>query len=864
MLDRLTVTAATASSAQGGGAPADDPGSVIDYRIPEAVTYPGQFVIALNDYQMSQGDFAETVAANGAAPPAAAGSSTAPARGGVARAASTTASVSLPASVVAPKSVVTSDSSKPADPVIALSPFDLSARLRALTWSDVAVAAADKKRVEIYRSVGGNLDYRVREVPAAAEAAPSATPPKTVTAQGGSTASAVAPVAVMASSASLVPLLTAPQIAMAPGPVPPPIHPYLALTITAPNPSNASLQGPAGGFFLPVTGSVVAVLAGKVTIQVEFLDVEGKILETANGSLAPNNEWSASIPVTQSGSFAVSVTATGNPGLRAQRSVLISVALAPPAGGPTPAPKIAPSVAITSPSQNAVITDPSGRAIVTVAGSVDTRGGGAITATSVTPDGGASATPKLTAVPNSTVLTFTTTVELDGEGIHTVSLEAINTDNLSSPAVTVAVLLAARQPVRAVDRRLYIIEKVAITAYADRIGAGRVLKTFSLLPGEETTISIDTYSKDETTAKAARSIVDSTASECAADFEDTLSQENSDRSSSSDKAAWNVSAEANGSWLFASASIKGGYSDETNAAREEATKTVLSATTKHTSKASSNRNVTINTDFSQTVDTGTTTDTKRTIKNINVSRVLNFVFRQMTQEHVVLVHLVDATLGYYKEDILLDATGRPQIGPDGGPLAQHTFTEYTIPEIAAFERTEMSGPAMTTLQLNLLNVLGQIPDHDGKVESLVELVVPKDLAGTDMPDASYLRVRRDLTSQYASPSGAQFSVPGILLAATTTVLRTDQVVCDALLGAGEALDEYSHALQQLAIAERQAAVDERVAATAREKLAQRIVAQKDGDMAAMWPKVYPQPLSVPATVTLAASPSDGQPAPVVE
>ena len=68
-----------------------------------------------------------------------------------------------------------------------------------------------------------------------------------------------------------------------------------------------------------------------------------------------------------------------------------------------------------------------------------------------------------------------------------------------------------------------------------------------------------------------------------------------------------------------------------------------------------------------------TTNTTRTLKNINVSRVLNFVFRQMTQmtqEHTVVIHLTDASLGYYPLDLLLGADGNPMTGLDGDVITR--------------------------------------------------------------------------------------------------------------------------------------------------------------------------------------------------
>ena len=49
-------------------------------------------------------------------------------------------------------------------PLIALAPFGLSDRLAALNWADVAQVASSGKRVEVFRSIGGQLDYRIRPV----------------------------------------------------------------------------------------------------------------------------------------------------------------------------------------------------------------------------------------------------------------------------------------------------------------------------------------------------------------------------------------------------------------------------------------------------------------------------------------------------------------------------------------------------------------------------------------------------------------------------------------------------------------------------------------------------------------------------
>lgn len=801
--------------------------TVISYQVPEPTSYDGRHLISLSDYGLD--DFADVVA-SGAAPDAARSAAVSPAPG---------------LGVTVPSAVVTSDNSVPANAVIALAPFDLTPRLAALTWADVQTAAAATKRIEVYRSVGGLLDYRIRDLSAVSAAGPT-----------GTSAMATQPAVAVASRATVSELARPAALPVTGGGGVPTIHPYLIVTVAAPSSVNPSVSGPWYGVTVPVTGGLIANMTGTITIDVQLINGGGAVLANVTAQLS-GRTWSAGVPVTAAGTYTVSVTARANDGLTAEKQVPLIVSLGPPppAPPPPPPPAVAPSVAITEPTQNAIVVAPDGNAIVTVTGTADTRGGSAMTVM-VTPDGGSPSNAPLTPL-SGTTYSYTTTVELAGEGPHQITVTCSNADNLASPPVSISVSVSATQPVQPVDRRLLLVEKIAITSFLGAFGASRVIKTFTLLPGEQTQISVDSYTKDESTSKTAQSILDSTASECAADFEDTVNAENDTKSSNSDAVSTAVSADVGGSWWFAHADIKGSYSDQTNASREQMSKTVQNALAKHTSKASSNRTVNVNTDFSQTTSDGTTTDTQRTLKNINVSRVLNFVFRQMTQEHVVLTHLVDATLAYYKLDILLDGTGQPQKRPDGGPLTQESLTEYTLPEIAAFQQNEMTGTAMTTLQPDILNVLTNIADINGNMESLAELVTPSDDNGVPLPDAAHLRVKRSLTSTYSSTAGEQFTVPGILLDATPCVMRTDQLLCDALLGEGDALDEYSHALQDVAIAERQAAVDERNAATAREKLAQQIVTDKDADTAAIWQKIFPAPLSVPATVTVPATVPNG-------
>ena len=808
----------------------------ISYQLSEPTSYTGKHVLTL---QYALADFADVSSYSTGSPASsrvsAAESGTPGVPGGQTGFSPAATDASSPAdSVTVPRAVVLTDSAVATDPIIALSPFPQSARLMALTWATVAAVAASNKRLEVFRSIGGELDYRVRDLRTSlTSAAGNPTPGK----------------AVVQRMPRLRPFALPIDDKGGTDPGSGGDFAYVRVVIRSPDDGNPTLPGPWNGFDIPVNGTLSARRAGYITVTALLLDSTGaeKARATASPALGASG-WSASLPVTASGNYTVQVTAEGTAdGTSGADSAHITVVLAaPPVSPPVTPPSVAPSVLVGAPVRNQVVISATGNAIVPIAGTVTGSDGVALT---MIVDGGGDVAVALAPAADGS-WTFSTSTLIGSSGRHAVTFRAVNADGTASPAISVPFSLSADQPLRPLDRRLLLIEHIGITSFLGNCGASRIVKTVSLLPGETTTITVNTYTKTEESSKAASSILDSAASECAADFEDTLNEETDTKASTADATTKSISADLGASCVWGHVDIKAGYTGQANASRENAAKNVKNAVAKHTSKASSNRSVSVNTEFTTTTSKGDTTDTSRILKNINVSRVLNFVFRLLTQEYVVLIHLVDATVGYYTLDELLDGNGDPLIGPDGGPMTRETFTEYTLSELLRFASTEMSESG-SGLPSDIMNVLGAIPDYAGSQQSLIEMVTPTAVDGTPQPSGRYLRVKPGLTQTFQAPGdGGSFTVPGIILGSNSCVMRTDQLLCDALLGEGDALDGYSHGLQDVALAERQAAVDEQTAATARELLAQQIISSKDADMAAAWQKVFPQPLSVPATVTV--------------
>ena len=121
----------------------------------------------------------------------------------------------------------------------------------------------------------------------------------------------------------------------------------------------------------------------------------------------------------------------------------------------------------------------------------------------------------------------------------------------------------------------------------------------------------------------------------------------------------------------------------------------------------------------------------------------------------------------------------------------------------------------------ILTALRNIADHTGQVHH--DFIEEREVAGE-----TYLRVRGEKTEIYTdAPSGTDLEVPGVILSATSNVMRTDGVIAEALLGVGGALDDYSARLQELEVARRSAEVKALQSATARANLINQLIRKND-------------------------------------
>ena len=350
---------------------------------------------------------------------------------------------------------------------------------------------------------------------------------------------------------------------------------------------------------------------------------------------------------------------------------------------------------------------------------------------------------------------------------------------------------------------LLLVETYRLASYLGVYGAGRVVKTFSLLPGERTKISVRSFLKSEEERKSASSILDSFTEESATYFEETIASEHSSRETYERSFEYFAEAEAKASWGFGSAKVKGGVKGGSNSAREEFAKNVASATSKHSQKASAKRDVEINTSYEVRETEEQETSTEREIENINLSRTLNFVFRQMNQEFITVLSLVDVRVAFF----------------NGFPETKH---EVTLPELDSLLDKYIVQESRDVVRNEIRDELETILDFQGNVQT--DFIEERTIG----QNTKYLRVNTERKSRFADPiTGTEIEVPGIILSVQKNVMRTEGVIVEALLGVGDALDSYATRLQELEVERRESEIAREKTESERSALLNEVVRNND-------------------------------------
>ena len=337
--------------------------------------------------------------------------------------------------------------------------------------------------------------------------------------------------------------------------------------------------------------------------------------------------------------------------------------------------------------------------------------------------------------------------------------------------------------------RIYMIEHYKICNFLGDYGAGKVVKTFSLLPGEETTISMRSFKKTEEVRKRAENVIDSMSEDTMDELQNTVDSEvgfTSNSSSESTKTKTfgggiKVKADIPGTPIGISGG--GGY-DQTNTksvsnSRQNTVNTLTSALDKHVAQSNQSREVSVNTETSTSVTTEEENSTVRMVKNTNWSRVLNFVYRQLNQDWFSITYLNDVTFVF--------ETGYPE----------HAKV-VKLSDLNGLLNQVLEPGNVDNVRNAIYTELCSVRDYTETPTPFIEKVsydMTNCIEGTTGTSQVFVRKRKDLSSTQTYLGKA---VDGIILNVAHRTLRTDSIICDAMLGRGEALDCFNQRTQDAA------------------------------------------------------------------
>lgn len=343
-------------------------------------------------------------------------------------------------------------------------------------------------------------------------------------------------------------------------------------------------------------------------------------------------------------------------------------------------------------------------------------------------------------------------------------------------------LYFATRPVKP-EPTIAIVLHNQVCSYLGNYGAGKTLKSFSLLPGEKTTISIRTYKFMEEFKRRAENVLDSfteTSSHELQKYVEEWENKNNIINSLSLSLALNGGLDIGVLGNLGSVGLNFGasFSGSFNGNIGTQMGTFNSAFDTHVTQSTNSRDIEVNTEVSSKQITENEETVVRQVENINHSRVLNFIFRQLVQEYFTITYLNDVSIVY----------------SNGYPESKIVVKLADIDSLL----TQVLDPAcVEDVRKGITKLLCSIQDYQGTVTPFIECTEEtiQDCCGEDPPYVNkYLRKKFGLSQTYNG-----VTVPGIIMNVKNRIIRTDAVIAEALLGQGEALDCYNMHLQDEAV-----------------------------------------------------------------
>ncbi len=340
---------------------------------------------------------------------------------------------------------------------------------------------------------------------------------------------------------------------------------------------------------------------------------------------------------------------------------------------------------------------------------------------------------------------------------------------------------------------LLLLFDTEVHSFYSYIGEGQVVRSFSLMPGESTYASIETYKNSTSSKEKTDSIFDSNSRSAQDSFENARNSEFGLDAGAALAFDFHEAAENKDRWGFGNLDVSENSNFSLSANLNGHAQMVSNALQTHAQEVSAQRDVNVNTSYTVTTESGKETAVTREFKNINNSCTLNILFRQMNQEFAIAHTISNVRIAYfdpvpgsyravqlYELEDLLD-----QVLLDDQELKMDYMTRiinyvYAIENMMAGDQND--APFIQYID-KTTGALGDPSDlvSDGKIA----------LTGNEV-----FLINRKTTTNFSVNDNDTARVNGVVLSHDKVVMRTDNVVADLVLGEGVGLDDYAAGLQK--------------------------------------------------------------------
>ncbi|PGX73131.1 hypothetical protein [Priestia megaterium] len=346
-----------------------------------------------------------------------------------------------------------------------------------------------------------------------------------------------------------------------------------------------------------------------------------------------------------------------------------------------------------------------------------------------------------------------------------------------------------------IPKTLLFIPTYQLSSFLGKSGSGRLLNTFTLLPGEESNITIRTFSRTSTTENKSTSIVDSYSEETENRFLQERKEEDWSLKYREENETTSAKAGGQGIWGWGSASASGSWSRDTHTKRTDFSYNLMNTVENHTQKASSSRNIQVGTSSETQNDKSKFESVERKLKNVNLDRVLNYKFYQLNQEYHSVLHLTGVQVGYMKKEqdkqLILEQYSIEDLDR---LLEKRVQQGYRNDVKEGIQEMLLSFIAYPEAEIIIAkdqnpNTCGYTNPLEGKLKEIPIIELTTD---PDDPNKKFPRfIKKRTTLKYHTDENEEeFCIDGYIVNLTTQILRTDGVRIEPKLGAGGALDAY--------------------------------------------------------------------------